>query len=164
MLIGFRRAAVAALLALAVLAGAAAGVATGASGSTKGYTLGDPQPELAPFNVGDAGGGATSGAVLRGRHLRLTSLSTDGTMAVVCTLHPGGQACATTTTLGAYVAAGVQDSFSGVPEVVATGGSDVTVVIEDCCHVPAFGGTRRRCRVQQHRRRRELLRRDAGRD
>ena len=71
----------------------------------KGYTVGDPQPELAPFSLGAAGGGTGSGAVLPDGTLVLASLSATGTSAVVCTLHPGGRQCASTATLGAYTSA-----------------------------------------------------------
>ena len=118
----------------------AATLLTAAAASTKGYTQGDPQPELTPFKVGNAGGGAGSGAVLSDGTFVLVSLSETATTAVVCTIHPGAAGCASTATLSAYAAAGVQDSFSGVPEVIATGGTDVTVVMEDCCHIPVFAG------------------------
>jgi len=123
-----------------VLAVAAASLVTGAAASAKGYTTGDPQPELAPFNVGTEGGGAGSGAVLADGTSVLVSLAKSGASAVVCTIHPGERGCASTTSLSAYALGGARDSFSGVPEVVATGGSDVTVVIEDCCRVPVFAG------------------------
>jgi hypothetical protein len=42
--------------------------------------------------------------------------------------------------LRAYVGDGGADSFSGVPQVVATGGTDVSVVMEDCCYIPVFSG------------------------
>jgi len=127
------------MLATALAVGTAL-AGTGALAPAKGYTVGDPQPELAPFSLGAAGGGTGSGAVLPDGTLVLASLSATGTSAVVCTLHPGGRQCASTATLGAYTRRGAQDDFTGVPEVLATGGTDVSVVVEDCCSIPVFSG------------------------
>jgi hypothetical protein len=112
------------------------GEASGAGASTRSLTLGEPQPELAAFGVG-ASGGAGSGAVLPDGTLVLASVSPNDAKAVVCRLSPGGRRCVSTATLTAYAV----DGFSGVPEVVGTGGTDVTVVLEDCCGLPAFGGS-----------------------
>jgi hypothetical protein len=35
---------------------------------------------------------------------------------------------------------GHQDSFYGTPEILATGGRDVTVTLDDCCYVPSPAG------------------------
>ncbi len=124
----------------ALLLGATALAGTGAFGAAKSLTVGSPQPELTPFAVGSGGGGTGSGAVLPDGSVVLASLSTPATTAVVCTLVPGGRKCASGATLAAYSGRGEQDSFSGVPEVVSTGGTDVSVVLEDCCSVPLFAG------------------------
>jgi hypothetical protein len=113
----------------------------GAFASAKGsVTVGSPQPELAVYGLGGTGGGRGSGAVLPDGTVVLASLSGTATTATVCVLPPGGRACASTTTLSAYAVPGKQDTFSGVPEVLATGGSKVSVVLEDCCHLPVFSG------------------------
>ncbi len=123
----------------AALVALAAGLAGTASASTRSVTVGNPQPELAPFSL-RSGGGAGSGVVLADGNIVLASLAPGGTSAVVCVVDPGGRGCASRATLSAYSAPGQQDRFSGVPEVVATGGRDVSVVLEDCCAVPAFSG------------------------
>jgi hypothetical protein len=102
--------------------------------------VGDPQPELASFAVASSGGGAGSGAALPDGTIVLAWLSDDGATAVVCTVPPGGRRCGSVATLSPYEGQGLEDSFSGVPEVLSTGGTDVAVVAEDCCHVPAFVG------------------------
>jgi hypothetical protein len=129
----------------AVVLSAALAVSTAITGSSafgaaNSITVGSPQPELAPFGVGAGGGGPGSGAVLPDGTLVLASLSGTGTTTVVCTMAPGARRCASSATLTAYVGHGSQDSFSGVPEVVSTGGSDVSVVLEDCCTDPVFAG------------------------
>jgi hypothetical protein len=106
------------------LAGAAERTATA-------YTQGNPQPELALFDVGSAGGSFGSGTVLPDGTLVLVSPSPSATTAVVCTLRVGARGCSSTATLDASVGG----SFSGVAEVLSTGGSDVSVVMEDCCRV-----------------------------
>lgn len=120
------------ILALTTLVGSRAWAST--------ITVGDPQPELAPFSIAPVETGNGSGAALADGTLVLASLSKTGTTAMVCVLQPGDRRCASTATLSAYAADGEQDSFTGVPEVVATGGSDVSVVLEDCCHIPIFSG------------------------
>lgn len=131
------RRAVALAAALVVLCAVLAG---GAFASARSTTVGDPQPELAPFSLGAIGSGAGSGVVLPNGDLVLASLAPSGTSAVVCVVSPGGKKCSSSVTLRAYSAHGQQDLFSGVPQVVATGGSDVAVVLEDCCAIPAFSG------------------------
>ena len=112
---------------------------TGALASV--ISVGSPQPELAPFSVAPLGGGVGSGTVsLADGTVVLVSLSKNGTTAAVCSLQLGDRQCTSTATLTAYSASGEQDSFIGVPQVIATGGSDVTVVLEDCCHIPLFSG------------------------
>ncbi len=123
--------------ALALFVGASL-VGTEAMAST--ITVGDPQPELAPFAVAPVEGGNGSGTVLADGTMVLVWLSKTATTAVVCTLQPAENQCASTATLSAYAAGGEQDSFTGVPEVLATGGSDVSVVLEDCCDIPVFSG------------------------
>ncbi|MFZ2057053.1 MAG: hypothetical protein WAV54_06565 [Acidimicrobiales bacterium] len=123
------------VLATVLIAGTAA-VGTAALASARSYTVGDPQPELALFNVGAAGGGSGSGVVLPDGTLVLVSPSHSGTTAAVCRLHPGNRRCASTATLKAYKGGGHQDGFGGVAEVLATGGTDVSVVLEDCCYIP----------------------------
>jgi hypothetical protein len=119
-------------------AGVVAG--SGASASVRSLTVGEPQPELALFSVGASAGGTGSGAVLPDGTAVLASLSSDGSAAVVCRLAPGARRCVSTATLSAYAGHGYKDVFSGVPEVLATRGTDVAVVLEDCCHLPAFVG------------------------
>lgn len=121
---------------------AAASLAGGgrASASARSLIEGEPQPELASFNLGASGGGAGSGAVLSDGSVVLASLSADSATAVVCRLLPGARRCVSTATLSAYAGNGNRDGFFGVPEVLAIGGTDVAVVLEDCCYVPAFGG------------------------
>jgi len=110
---------------------AAAMLAAGpALAAPAGGTLGDPQPELAPFSVGPAGGSG-SGAVLPGGTLVLAATSASGTSIHVCELRPGARACATTVTLAAYPG----DSFYGTPEVLSLGGADFSIVAEDCCNI-----------------------------
>jgi hypothetical protein len=55
----------------------------------------------------------------------------DGTTSAhVCVLHPGGRSCASTATLTPESG----DAFYGVSEVLATGGTDVSVVLYACCN------------------------------
>jgi hypothetical protein len=124
-----------ALVLATVLAAGTAVVGTAALASVKSFTVGNPQPELALFKVG-ASGSSGSGVVLPDGTLVLVSLSHSGTTAVVCRLHPGNRRCASTATLSAYKGRGNQDSFGGVAEALATGGTDVSVVLEDCCYIP----------------------------
>jgi hypothetical protein len=114
---------------MVLVAALVAGTASAALAA--GGTVGDPQPELALFNVGTAGGGRGSGAVLPDGTLVLASSPKSGTTAVVCMLHPGDRQCASTATLSAHNA----DSFYGVTQVLATGGTDVSVVLRDCCNI-----------------------------
>jgi hypothetical protein len=53
----------------------------------------------------------------------------------VCELHPGARACASTVTLAAYP----DGSFFGTPEVLSLGGSDFSIVAEDCCNIGVNG-------------------------
>jgi len=119
-------------------AGVVAG--SGASASVGSLTVGEPQPELAPFSVGATAAGAGSGAVLPDGTAVLASLNSDGSAAVVCRLAPGARGCVSTATLSPYAGHGYKDVFSGVPEVLATGGTDAAVVLEDCCHLPGLAG------------------------
>lgn len=102
-----------------------------------GGTTGSPQPELKPWNLGTTGGYA-SGVVLPDGNLVATYFSENGTETYVCVMHPGDRRCRSRATLHAYRG----DIFSGVPEVMATGGAEVTVALYDCCNIPnpAAGG------------------------
>ncbi|MGO9197921.1 MAG: hypothetical protein ACLQK4_12445 [Acidimicrobiales bacterium] len=96
----------------------------------------EPQPELAPFKVGAAGGGMGSGALLANGNIVLASPSESGSTATVCVVHPGARDCASTATLHAYHGHGNTDTFYGSAEVFATGATDVSVVLYDCCYIP----------------------------
>jgi hypothetical protein len=122
-----------------VLVAGTAVIATGALASAKSFTVGDPQPELALFNVGATGGGTGSGVVLPDGNLVLVSPAENGHTAVVCMLHPGDTKCASKAILHAYKGGGNQDGF-GDAEVLSTGGTDVSVVLEDCCYIPSPHG------------------------
>jgi hypothetical protein len=107
---------------------ALAGAATATAAPTGG-TVGDPQPELAQFKVGATSGDGT-GIVLGNGTLVLAFASTSGNKLTVCTLHPGGRSCASTATLAPEAG----DTFFGTPEVLSTGGTEVSVVVYDCCN------------------------------
>jgi hypothetical protein len=128
------------MLLATVLATVGVSAATAALATPAAGTVGNPQPELAQFKVGTAGGGAGSGAVLPDGNLVLASPSESGTSAVVCLLHAGGRSCASTAALHAFKTGSHQDSFYGTAEVLATGGKDVSVVLYDCCYIPPFNG------------------------
>jgi hypothetical protein len=102
-----------------------------------GGTAGAPQPELAQFKVGSAttGSGDGTGAVLPDGTILLASLSNSGKTISVCRLILGGRSCASTAVLSAYSG----DLFYGTAEVLVTGPS-VTIVAEDCCHLPPYSG------------------------
>jgi hypothetical protein len=92
---------------------------------------GDPQPELAPFNITSAAGSSSSGAALSNGTVVLAEVLKDGASIAVCTLPPGARKCHTTVTLKPYK----KDSF-GTPHVFASGSKDVWVAVEDCCYIP----------------------------
>src|ERR1700739_2003251 len=72
---------------VALVVAAAAMLAAGpALAAPAGGTVGDPQPELAPFSVGPAGGSG-SGAVLPDGTLILAATSASGTSVHVCEIH-----------------------------------------------------------------------------
>ena len=126
------RATIGALAAAATLLGAAAALtlaSPAASGAPAGGTTGDPQPELAQFKIG-SNSGMGSGTVLANGNLVLAFISTSGNKVTVCVLHPGGRSCADTVTLSPQKG----DTLSGVPEVLSTGGAEVSVVVSDCCN------------------------------
>jgi hypothetical protein len=120
-------------LTLSLAAPAFAGSRTGVTGS--------PQPELAQWKMAAVGGEA-SGVVLPDGNLVVAYLSSNRESAYVCLMSPGERACAHLATLDAYHGGGDQDSFYGTPEILATGGKDVTVALYDCCYIPspASGG------------------------
>jgi hypothetical protein len=95
----------------------------------KGGTVGSPQPELKQFKVGGAAGDGT-GAVLADGTLVLAADNKSGSSINVCVLHPGDRKCASTASLSAQSG----DTFFGVTEVLATGGTDVSVIGYDCCN------------------------------
>jgi hypothetical protein len=128
---GIRASGVTVALGVAAVAILVAGPALAAPA---GGTIGDPQPELAPFSVGPAGGSG-SGTVLPDGTLVLAATSASGTSIHVCELHPGARACANTVTLAAYP----DDSFYGTPEVLSLGGPDFSIVAEDCCNIGVNG-------------------------
>jgi hypothetical protein len=104
-------------------------VGTPAGAAPTAGTKGDPQPELAQFKIGTNSGSGT-GTVLADGTLVLAFISSSGNKTTVCVLHPGDRKCASTATLSPEKG----DSFTGVPEVLSTGGKDVSVVIYDCCN------------------------------
>ncbi len=119
-----RAAALTAALGMALL------TAQAAAAIPAGGTKGDPQPELAQFKVGVKGQDG-SGAVLPDGTLVLASPSQALDPVVhVCVLHPGDRKCASTATLSPQPG----DGLSAIPEVLATGGSKVSVVVYDCCN------------------------------
>lgn len=113
---------------LMTLGGVLAGT-TAAAAAPTGGTVGDPQPELAQFKVG-ATSGDGSGIVLSNGTLVLAFASTSGNRITVCVLHPGDRSCASAVTLPPEAG----DTFFGTPEVLSTGGSEVSVVAYDCCN------------------------------
>jgi hypothetical protein len=120
------------LIAAATLTATLAALLAGISAATAaptGGTVGDPQPELAQFKVGSSSGDG-SGTVLADGTLVLAFESASGNKVTVCVLHPGGRSCASTATLSPETG----DTFSGTPEVLSTGGTDVSVVAYDCCN------------------------------
>jgi hypothetical protein len=94
--------------------------------------VGDPQPELTQFTTGTVGGLGT-GTVLPNGELVLAAASKSATTIGVCVLHPGGRTCASRATLQAHAG----DTFFGTTEVLATGGTNVSVVAIDCCTIGA---------------------------
>jgi len=126
------RGAIATVAVAVALAVSTAGIAAAS------YTVGDPQPELAQFHVGATGGTGT-GAVLSDGTLVLASPSANDESINVCGLHPGNRACAWTAVLRAYAGGASPDTFSGIVEVVWTGGTDVSIVSEDCCYLQVGG-------------------------
>jgi hypothetical protein len=127
----FARLAAAAFLATAMTTAFAAGPAMA---KPAGGTVGDPQPELAQFRVGGFGQSG-SGVVMSNGDLVLASISKSGTAINVCLLDPGARKCDSTLTLSADAG----DSFYGTPEVLSTGGANVSVVSYDCCNIGANG-------------------------
>jgi hypothetical protein len=126
------RAAIGALAAAATLLGMAAALMAAmpaASAAPAGGTVGDPQPELAQFKIA-SNSGMGSGTVMANGNLVLGFTSTSGNKVTVCVLHPGGRSCADTVTLSPQTG----DTFFGVPEVLTTGGANVSVVVNDCCN------------------------------
>ncbi len=113
------------LTAVATL-GAATAEATSAKPATS--TVGDPQPELAQFKVG-GNSGTGSGIVLANGDLVLGFGSSSGDSITVCVLHPGDRKCASTATLKPPAG----ETFGGIPEVLSTGGTEVSVVVSGCC-------------------------------
>ena len=108
---------------------AAIALTTATTALAGGGTVGEPQPELALFQVGSSSGSG-AGAVLPDGTLVLAAGLSNGTISV-CRLHPGDRKCASTATL--HAASG--DTFGGGPlQVLATGGKDVSIVAEDCCY------------------------------
>jgi hypothetical protein len=120
---GLGAAAMASLLAVAMSA-----TATAATTIAMGATRGDPQPELALFNVGGSGGTYGSGVALPDGTLVLAALSDTGGSARVCMLHPGERSCAATSVLHTSQR---DADFSGTAEVIGAGGRDVSVVLND---------------------------------
>ena len=104
--------------------------AAAAASMPRGGTKGDPQPELARFKVGATGDSGT-GAVLPDGTLVLASPSESETTINVCMMHPGDRKCAATAVLRAHA----NDEFSAPPVVLATGGKNVSVVVNDCCYI-----------------------------
>jgi hypothetical protein len=115
--------------ALVVTLGAVLAGASTASAAPSGGTVGDPQPELSQFKVGANSGGG-SGIVLADGTLVLAFESTSGNKVTVCALHPGERSCGSTATLSPQAG----DTLFGVPEVLSTGGTEVSVVAYDCCN------------------------------
>ncbi len=89
-------------------------------------TVGDPQPEMAQFNLGFSGSGTTnSGVVLPDGNTLLVS-SGGGSTLTTCELFPGGRSCHARNTLDSFGGDGLYGS-----SVVSTGGEGVDVVSED---------------------------------
>jgi hypothetical protein len=103
--------------------------AVAASAAPAGGTVGDPQPELTPFKVAGSGGQA-SGLVLPDGNLVVAFLGNNGKSVTVCVLHPGARTCASTAKLSPESG----DSFSPTPQVLSTGGNEVSVAVYDCCN------------------------------
>ncbi len=117
------------LAAVLVVAFATAAFAAGTKGS--------PQPGLARFDLLAKGGDDGSGTVLPDGNTLLEWESTGSSSDVtVCVLHPGATKCASTATIKPYK----DDSFYGSARIIATGGNNVTVVANDCCHIGLAGG------------------------
>ncbi|MGO9560441.1 MAG: hypothetical protein ACLPQS_03270 [Acidimicrobiales bacterium] len=99
-----------------------------------GGTKGSPQPGLTRFDIGAAGGSTGSGTVLPDGDFVIATPSNSETTIAICVLHPGGTKCASIATLKAHP----KDSF-GPAQIFATGGSDVTVAVYDCCYIGLNG-------------------------
>lgn len=112
-------------------------VASGATAALAGGIVGDPQPELANFVVGAAGGSFGSAAALSGGEFVLASPSSSGATISVCSLPHGARACQHVVVLHAHSG----DSFFGTAVVLATGAHSVAVVAEDCCTIGADTAT-----------------------
>jgi len=79
--------------------------------------------------------------VLPDNTLVLASPSRKNNKIVVCVMHPGDRGCASTATLNPYHKGDPSDGFYATPQVLATGGWDVSVVVEDCCGANVFNST-----------------------
>jgi hypothetical protein len=99
-----------------------------------------PQPEMNAFTVSNASADSGSGQVLPDGTLVVASIANSRTKINVCTMHPGDRSCATTWNLNSYHNSSNTDSFYDTPEVLSTGGKDVSIIAEDCCYIPPFNG------------------------
>jgi hypothetical protein len=129
-----RRLTTAAFLAAATTMTFATFAAGPAMAKPAGGTVGDPQPELAKFAVGGTGESG-SGVVLSNGDAVLASISKSGAAINVCIVDPGARKCDATLSLNADSG----DDFFGSPEVLSTGGANVSVVAYDCCNIGVNG-------------------------
>lgn len=83
------------------------------------------------FASGDQGSGVITA---NGTYVLANVPSSDATIDV-CTMVRGAHACKHTATLRAYP----DDEFGSTVAAVSTGGSDVSVLAEDCCHIGLSG-------------------------
>ena len=117
-------------LGAAAALGALAMVATGGTAFAAAHSARAPHAIASPFEV-FGGGGLGSGAVLPGGNYVLAAPSNSGAVINVCNLKTGDRRCVSKAVLHPYA----HDEFFGGAYVVATGGSDVSVVADDCCHI-----------------------------
>jgi hypothetical protein len=115
---------------LAASSAAVALVAAPALARPAGGTVGDPQPELAQFRTGPAGGPGSAG-MLANASIVLASLTPSGAAINACVVALGGRSCAHLVTLHAHPG----DTFSPTPQVLVTGPTDFSIVASDCCHL-----------------------------
>lgn len=82
------------------------------------------------FSIGSGSVGGGTGAVLPDGTIVTAYVGHNDSRIDVCTMSPNPTKCSATPVLDAYQT----DSF-GVPQVVPTGGKDVSIVVDDCCYI-----------------------------